>query len=263
MAIIKCPNCKKDISDKAISCPSCGVILQNKTSTVNTCKECGSELRNDYSYCRNCGCPINSNNEQVQTNQIEVINIKHKKTAKNKKPIIICIILVIAILSTYAISQKVKVSNYETTLNSVSTLMIEGASTAEDAGNLIHDVWYNTIFEKRNAETDKFTMTSNKKSFNDDFNDSLANLFSDYTFCNKLETIRENRASVISMMKELTNPPKEYQEAYSILKDYYEAYSELTDLVLNPTGTLTTFTNDFNEAEQKVLDAFEAIAIYI
>jgi len=65
------------------------------------------------------------------------------------------------------------------------------------------------------------------------------------------------------MMKELTNPPKKYQEAYIILKDFYDAYLELTNLVLNPTGSLQTFTDDFNEADSKVANALKKISIYI
>lgn len=30
MALIKCPECGKEISDKAIKCPHCGKILQTK-----------------------------------------------------------------------------------------------------------------------------------------------------------------------------------------------------------------------------------------
>lgn len=265
MAIIKCPSCKKDISDIAISCPSCGVILPKKeVSTTNTCKECGFELRDGYSFCMNCGCPINSNNNrQSQTKQIEVINVKPQKASKNKKPIIICIILVIAILSSYTLSQKIKSTNYGKTLSSISTLMIEGAASIEEAGKLIHDVWYNTIFEEFDSLTNEFTMDSDGYEFNDDFNDSLSNLFNDYSFSQKLDSIKKNLTSVNSMMKELTNPPKEYQEAYLILKDYYKAYLDLANLVLKPTGSLQTFTDDFNEADSKVVNAFEQINIYI
>lgn len=31
MALIKCPECGKNISDKAVACPQCGYNLQKKT----------------------------------------------------------------------------------------------------------------------------------------------------------------------------------------------------------------------------------------
>lgn len=53
MAIINCPECGKEISDKAASCPNCGYVLNggNKTSgtpiiaagAVSSCPKCGSK----------------------------------------------------------------------------------------------------------------------------------------------------------------------------------------------------------------------------
>lgn len=39
MAIIKCPECKKDVSDKAANCPNCG----NPIDTSIKCPKCGSK----------------------------------------------------------------------------------------------------------------------------------------------------------------------------------------------------------------------------
>jgi len=56
---------------------------------------------------------------------------------------------------------------------------------------------------------------------------------------------------------------RNYRADYIILKDFYDAYLELTNLVLNPTGSLQTFTDDFNEADSKVANALKKISIYI
>ena len=34
MALINCPECKKEISDKAASCPNCGNPIENNTESV-------------------------------------------------------------------------------------------------------------------------------------------------------------------------------------------------------------------------------------
>ena len=39
MAIIKCPECKKDVSDKAANCPNCG----NPIDSSIKCPKCGSD----------------------------------------------------------------------------------------------------------------------------------------------------------------------------------------------------------------------------
>lgn len=65
--------------------------------------------------------------------------------------------------------------------------MLLGASEAEDAGNLIKSVWYNTIYEETDSKTDKYTHSeSNGFRFNKDFNDSLSALFSDSDFTEKI-----------------------------------------------------------------------------
>ena len=45
---------------------------------------------------------------------------------------------------------------------------------------MIHDVWYNCIFEENDPETNEYTRPNGY--YLDDFNDALANLFSDETF---------------------------------------------------------------------------------
>ena len=135
--------------------------------------------------------------------------------------------------------------------------MLTGAATAEEAGTLIHDVWYDTIFDKHNADTSKYT------SGNSDFNDSLSELFSDEEFQDKITSIKSNQDTVKDLMQELTNPPAEYEEAYDTLKNYYDAYLELTNLAISPTGSLQSYTDDFNEADSNVLKYYNAMDVYI
>ena len=68
MALIKCEDCRKEISDKASACIHCGcpIILKRK------CNECGKEINDNDKVCSSCGCPI------------EEIKIKEK--VKSKKP---------------------------------------------------------------------------------------------------------------------------------------------------------------------------------
>lgn len=91
----------------------------------------------------------------------------------------------------------------------------------------------------------------------------MQELFDDSEFAKKLNDIKTNQETVKSLMKELTNPPEEHVEAYSELKNFYDAYLELTNLVTNPTGSLQTFTNNFNDADTAVAKYYEAMSIYI
>ena len=64
MAIIKCPECGQDISDKAKKCIHCGkVFVEEEIGKVFVvCAECGAELAETDEYCPNCGCPVSKNN---------------------------------------------------------------------------------------------------------------------------------------------------------------------------------------------------------
>ncbi len=53
MALIKCDECGKEISDKAKKCIHCGNIV----ITYTKCNECGESFASDCSSCPKCGCP--------------------------------------------------------------------------------------------------------------------------------------------------------------------------------------------------------------
>lgn len=53
MALIKCSECGKEISDKAKTCPNCG----NAVTTYVKCSDCGEKFVSSDLSCSNCGCP--------------------------------------------------------------------------------------------------------------------------------------------------------------------------------------------------------------
>ena len=56
MALIKCPECGEEISDKAKECPNCGFPM----TTLIKCPECGEAISGDSKTCPNCGFPMTS-----------------------------------------------------------------------------------------------------------------------------------------------------------------------------------------------------------
>lgn len=146
-------------------------------------------------------------------------------------------------------------------METVSFTMLDGATKAEDAGNLIKSVWYNAIFEERNSETDKYTMKNGK--FVDDFNDALSELFADENFSNSISEIVTNQSEAANLVKQLKEPPKKYEEAYSVLKIYYDNYMEMTKIVINPTGSLNAFSEDLNTYDNNTVDSYEKMKLYL
>ena len=51
MALIKCNECGKEISDKATTCIHCGCTIEKKY----ICPECGEKISSKSKVCQNCG----------------------------------------------------------------------------------------------------------------------------------------------------------------------------------------------------------------
>ena len=100
MALINCPNCGNQVSDKAEKCPKCGKKL-NENKRV--CSECGTELNEDEKACSNCGYVLShteSNNDRRSL----------KSNSLKKKIGFLCVGIVVAmvIFSLALNSQNVK-----------------------------------------------------------------------------------------------------------------------------------------------------------
>ena len=80
MALIKCEECGKLISDKAQKCPQCGCPVTPRSTLV--CPECGNMVTENDSKCTNCGCPstlfrkANSDGQHANNNAFDNIVVK-------------------------------------------------------------------------------------------------------------------------------------------------------------------------------------------
>jgi len=61
MALIKCNECGKEISDKAKVCPHCGF-----ENNLIICPECKKEIKNNINTCPHCGYEMQKKNKQVK-----------------------------------------------------------------------------------------------------------------------------------------------------------------------------------------------------
>ena len=258
MALIPCPQCGQSVSDKALSCPHCGCRLAGPAERL--CPECGSQVPDGAAACPQCGCPL-PGHEAPQP--VEVTGVKLRP--KNKKLLAgaaaLAVVVVAAAIALGNAQKKSAAADYGDALNSASALMLLGAQDAERCGNLIKQVWANAIYEERDDATDPYTRPNGY--FVDDFNDALANLFSDSGFSAQLTDIRANRASVQEAMRALTSPPEEHQAAYEAVSELYDAYLDLTGMVVDPSGSLQTFSQAFNEADSETANCYRAMSLYL
>ena len=275
MAMIKCPKCNGDISDKSLQCVHCGQVLADEEQ--NICRECGAPLKVDDIICSKCGCPVEENEKVQESQKVQQVEVTKVNLGSNfsKKTIIIIIVAFLALIgigfgiktvneNKAAVEAKKASEEYEKNLETITLKMLTGAADAEECGNLIKSVWYNSIYKKADSKTDKYTRkNSGYGSFYDDFNDALSNLFSDSYYSSKIENIKKNQNEVNDLMKKMKNPSEEWKESYDDLKDYYDDYLYFTNLVINPSGSLQTFSSNFNDADTNALNGYNKMKQYL
>ena len=99
MALIKCPNCGGEISDKALVCPKCSFVLKEPKKTF--CSECGAEIPEGVTACPNCGNPIVAETtENVQ--KVELSKVAVPKVKMNKKLLLALAAAALVVIGIFA-----------------------------------------------------------------------------------------------------------------------------------------------------------------
>ena len=270
MAMIVCPHCGEQVSEKAKQCVYCGALLIAEEK--KHCMECGAELEEGVKDCPNCGCPVDDasdKNSEEKPQQVEVTGVRVTRKIK----VIIVVVIAFLLICTATLFGVKRYQNtiaaekytqraeeYAYNLSAATNAMLTGASDAESCGNLIENVWRNAIYEIEDDETDAYTRPEGK--FVSDFNDALSNLFEDIIFSSKISSIETNQDTVNGLMKKLQNPPDEYKGAYDAISEFYDAYISLTNCATNPSGNLMTYTSTFNDADTNIVNAYKALEVY-
>ena len=204
---------------------------------------------------------------KVEVSKIAVPNIKI-----DKKVIIglaVAAVLIIAIiLGISSNKEKQYIENYKKVVNS----MLSGGAEAEGVCNDIVKVWSNSINHKFDPETNQYTLksdyqkyyaknsgsatSSQRKYFNDDFNTSLALYFVDTDYNYSSIFIENNKKTVNDLMSKLSKVPKGFENTYAAIDSLYDEYLTFTEMALNPTGSLTSFSAAFHEVDNDFMSNY-------
>ena len=187
---------------------------------------------------------------------------KHKKVII--VAILVLIIIIIGLISFYIYSE----NKYSNKINLLSIQMLGSSADCESLANLTANVWYNTIYEKSDKETNKYTIRQDfyneyktiykKYEFNSDFNISLNNLFTDKR--KEIDDINKESEDIKRQVKELKNMPLGEKDLYNALLDFYNNYQELVKIATNPTGSYNEYTKNKNEKIQNGLNAYDRLS---
>jgi hypothetical protein len=143
-------------------------------------------------------------------------------------------------------------------MESAQYTMLQGAAEAETTCNLISSVWYNTIFEKSDAATNAYTMSSNGK-FHDDFNDSLSALLASDEYQEHYTKIAACQAVASDYMTKLQSPPSDLSTCYDTICDMYSEFSSFTDLAMSPKGSLQTFNQSYQDYDTSFMQDYNKL----
>lgn len=129
MAMIKCPECGQEISDKAKKCVHCGKILIEDKPATKICSDCGKENPIDATECVHCGCPFEEEkkDEQFVAESVPVQTPLEAKPKKNIAKIVIPIVVIVVLGAIIGlIVYNIKVVKPKNTYNEAMTLLEKG-----------------------------------------------------------------------------------------------------------------------------------------
>ena len=156
---------------------------------------------------------------------------------------------------------KITASAYQAEYNQLVSCMLDDAVLAENMGNLIVSVWHNAIWSMSDEETDKYTKVNGQ--FVSDFNQALSNLFNNEEYRKNYSLLSANQYQVRDKMKEMLHPPEGYEYAFKALEGLYNAYISFTNIVLRCDGSLESFSNDFDNADEVLINSYHGAELYV
>ena len=267
--MVRCESCGKLIDEQAKVCPACGVsrteedllhpIRVNRTPPAQTKPAAAAKpaVRSSHPVHRpGEAAPVPERREEVRT-------VPGKRQAKRslRTPLIIGAVVLAVLIGLFVfLKGKRDREKYIADLQTAVETIQSSTAETERCGLMIQKVWTNAVSEIRDLETDKYTRNKNGfGSFKTGSRDAVDSLLADPDFSARLKGISDDLYQVVSMVNRLGSPPKEYEEAYEDLKALYTAYRRLAKCVTDPTGTLSTFTQEFTAADNDVLACYKTM----
>lgn len=191
---------------------------------------------------------------------MHMFNIKEFFGRIDKKAKIItaacaAIVIIAAVVVFAFVANRNTEKAYAETIETCIDSMLNSAVKAEKLCNLAHDVWYNTIFEKSDEKTDKYTKVGG--IFRSDFNDALSDLYSSTETKQTLSQLESTSEYVERTYKELKNPPASYKDTYEEFEELCDCYFDFIDFAKSPSGSLTSYTENLSQYDSAFVKQYE------
>jgi hypothetical protein len=229
MALINCPECEKEISDRVRACPHCGYPFVEE----------------------------NTPQKKVGRSKIKPAIITF---------IIVEIILIAGFFVFKHFTKTEYLSNLKPASEKMregAAIAKYLNNLAHDVWyNTIHEEHDSKTDKYTLNKHNKYAYLGGS-TFNSDFNTSLSSLAADNFVIIQKVKLRNIIQELNELMKPLQNPPSELQNCYNDLDRLYSSFQTLTELAINPSGNLTTFASKINDSASSFSEYYNKIQLYI
>lgn len=274
MSIIKCPECKRQISDKAPVCPNCGVEIAGKITRCPQCGEIYFKSETDCPNCHNsCGAddrgyvedrdapsmdPDVSDNAGASMETVETLNEKHDEDNNNSKKknkstlilsiVIAAIVLCIGMYFYYDAKTDKEQDEYEFALKSNDPVILQTYLENFKDAPQEHIDSINACLLRLNKQEDEWAnaLASRTKSALVDFMDNFPDSRHKQEALNKIDSmdwsqsVRINTISAFQTYMDTHPDGNYYEEALSSIKNL-----KASEVSVEETDMIRSILNDF------------------
>lgn len=240
MALIKCTDCKKKISDSVDVCPNCGKKLTDDDKAKGLLLIRNSKKKKRFiiggvvilavlSVC----CTLFVINQDLKKKKEE----ERIAIEKNKKEE----------------EEYIKQHNeYVNSMNECYNAAQEMNEKIQELSSLITRVWHNSIFEEKNKDTDKYTIKNGKfQSFEDSVNKCIEKEVQKKKFLNVGTDFADKYAKILKL--EIPERDKEsFGEYDTFIRDYAKMIYDFYQFAIMPSGNYNEFSQSANDYEREI-----------
>lgn len=260
MALIKCPECKKKISDVAEKCPNCGKLIsdadrenaykQNKKSKkrkkiviIIIAILVVVAISGGVAYYF-----VKENNKRIEEQKKVEEKKKAEEQAKQKK----------------IQDEKEKREKKREFVKNSQDLIFQTDDVVADlskSANKITNTWLNCIFKDRDKQTDKWTLKKNGKF--KDFSTAVLDCIDDTIYGKKIDNEYNDFTDTLVEWRNLKNDKYisgEYENIIEDIDEYTTDICNLYALLAQPTGSYDDFTTSVNDAQNSISQKSEGLS---
>ncbi len=240
MALMNCPECAKEISDKSSVCIHCGYPIE---------KTPASTAQSDGFVPANNQDPTHAGQQQVNS--------------KARWLYAVLGLLVLLIVGTfgwysYANQQtKLKHDTYQAAAHSLLSEMLDTMVKAEKMNNLNMNVWHDAIYRTDTPITEKYVWQTGYGHV--DFDTAFMKMAADPDISKKRQEIASETLTIQSSLKTLL-PTSEQTATHQKLLELFASFEEFTSRA-NPEGSYTSYSEQVATSKSSFLRILSELKI--